>query len=223
MTQVSKITPEVDTRSLLGPTCRSLSRTYAGAMNNSVTSTLIPARMPTVDAWASMVRGWAAPGLGAGAAFLAFEMVVGSVTTAAWAFPQSIAQTIGVAAPTSALDAPALLLGMTIHMAFSVGLGVLFIALAQRLGLRSTGRLLVAGVLFMWVESAVSIWAVLHTLFPSTLYILFSAMPFWASIVGRTSFGLVLAWVVSIRRSQIDATLTRDGGARQRGRRCVSP
>jgi len=45
----------------------------------------------------------------------------------------------------------------------------------------------------MWAESAISIWAVLHTLFPSTLWILFSAVPFWASFVGRTAFGLVLA------------------------------
>jgi hypothetical protein len=141
---------------------------------------VIPAPVTSVVDSASIVRRWVAPGLGAGAAFLAFEMLVGCVTTAAWAFPQSIAQTIGLTTPTTALDPSALLIGMTIHMAFSVGLGVIFIALAQRLGLRGAGRLLVAGVLFMWVESAVSIWA---------------------SIVGRTSFGLVLARRVSRERT----------------------
>jgi hypothetical protein len=140
----------------------------------------------------SVFRRWVAPGLGAGAVFLALEILAGAANTTAWAFPQSIVQTVGLAAPTSALDPAALLLGMTVHMAFSVGLGILFVALAQRLGLRTTRQLLIAGVVFMWVESAVSIWVVLHTLFPSTLYILFSAVPFWASIVGRTAFGLVL-------------------------------
>jgi hypothetical protein len=184
-------------------------------MNNSAASTLIPTQTPAVVKWASIVRRWAAPGLGAGVVFLGFEMLVGSVTTAAWAFPQSIVQTIGLAAPTTALDPTALLLGMTIHMAFSVGLGVLFVPLAQRLALRGTGRLLIAGVLFMWVESVVSIWAVLHTFFPSTLYILFSAVPFWASIVGRTSFGLVLACLVSTGCAELGTTLTQNRWPRQ--------
>jgi hypothetical protein len=115
--------------------------------------------------------------------------------------PQAIVQTIGLAAPTTTLDPSALLLGMTIHMAFSVALGVIFIALARRLALRGTVHLLVAGMLFMWAESTISIWAVLHTLFPSTLHILFSAVPFWASIVGRSCFGLVLAGFVCLRRA----------------------
>jgi hypothetical protein len=167
-------------------------------MNNSATSTLIATRAPSVVERESIVRRWIAPGLGAGAAFLLFEMLVGAVTTTAWAFPQSIVETIGLVAPTSALAPSVLLLGVTIHMAFSVGLGAVFITLTRRLGLRGTGGLLVAGVLFMWAESAISIWGVLHTLFPSTLYILFSAVPFWASIVGRTAFGMVLASLVAV-------------------------
>jgi hypothetical protein len=173
-------------------------------MNNSTVSTVIATRTPFVgwsNAYEPIVRRWVLPGLGAGAAFLAFEMLVGAATTTAWSFPQSIVQTIGLAAPTSALDPSALLLGIAIHMAFSVALGVIFIALARRVGLRGAGRLLVAGVLFMWAESAISIWAVLHTLFPSTLYIIFSAVPFWASIVGRSAFGLVLGSLVALRRA----------------------
>jgi hypothetical protein len=34
---------------------------------------------------------------------------------------------------------------------------------------------------------------VLHTLFPSTLPLLFAAVPFWASFVGRSGFGVLLA------------------------------
>jgi len=167
-------------------------------MNTTVHSTLIATSSPSVVECESIIRRWVAPGVGAGAAFLGFEMLAGAVTTSAWAFPQSIAQTIRLAAPTTALDPAALLLGIAIHMAFSVGLGMIFIALAKRLGLRGTGHLLVAGVLFMWAESAISIWAVLHTFFPSTLYILFSAVPFWASFVGRTCFGVVLARLAAI-------------------------
>jgi hypothetical protein len=134
-----------------------------------------------------------APGLAAGAAFLGFEMLAGAFSTSLWAFPQSIPQTVGLTMPTASLDPVALVLGVAIHFAFSVGLGLVFISLAQRLGLRSTRSLLIAGVLFMWAESGVSIWAVIHTLFPSNMTILFSAVPFWASFTGRTAFGLVVA------------------------------
>lgn len=150
--------------------------------------------------YSSVQKDLIVPGLAAGAAFLGFEMLSGAFSTNAWAFPQSIPQTIGLTSPTSALDPLALVLGVAIHLAFSIGLGLVFIALAQRLGLRGTRRLLLAGVLFMWAESAISIWAVLHTFFPSTLYILFSAVPFWASFVGRTGFGLILAALYSRSR-----------------------
>ncbi|MBV8716850.1 MAG: hypothetical protein JO020_27095 [Chloroflexi bacterium] len=139
------------------------------------------------------VRRLIIPGLAAGAAFLGFEMLAGAPSTSLWAFPQSIPQTVGLTAPTAALDPLALVLGVAIHLVFSVGLGLVFIALAQRLGLRGTGRLLIAGALFMWAESGISIWAVIHTFFPSNMYILFGAVPFWASFVGRTGFGLILA------------------------------
>jgi hypothetical protein len=129
----------------------------------------------------------------AGAAFLGIELLAGAFSTTVWAFPQSIPQTANLTAPTSALDPVALALGVAIHFAFSVGLGLVFIALANRLGLRSTRSLLLAGVLFMWAESGISIWAVIHTLFPANMSILFSAVPFWASFAGRTAFGLVLA------------------------------
>jgi hypothetical protein len=140
----------------------------------------------------SDVRACVVPGLGAGAAFLGFEMVVGAFTTTAWSFPQAIPQVIGLVPPTSEFEPISTLLGVVIHLAFSIGLGVLFAAIARQLGLRG-GKLVAAAVLFMWAESAISIWAVLHTLFPATLPFLFGAVPFWASFVGRTGFGLVLA------------------------------
>lgn len=163
-------------------------------MNNT---TVAAANYASIDisAQAQTARRLVTPGLAAGATFLGFEMLAGAFSTSAWAFPQSIPQTVGLTAPTAALDPLALVVGVAIHFVFSVGLGMVFIGLAQRLGLRGTVRLLIAGVLFMWAESAISIWAVLHTFFPSNLPILFSAVPFWASFVGRTGFGLVLAAV----------------------------
>ncbi len=137
-------------------------------------------------------RRFIVPGLIAGTGFLAFEMLVGAATTSAWSFPQAIVQTIGVGVPTSQLNLGELVLGVVIHLAFSVGLGVLFVAIAERFGL-SGPRLLATGVLYMWAESFISIWLVLHTLFPDTLPILFAAVPFWASFVGRSGFGILLA------------------------------
>jgi hypothetical protein len=135
---------------------------------------------------------WVLPGLTAGAAFLGFEMLAGSLSTSIWAFPQAVAQTIGIGSPTQALAPASLLAGIAIHLAFSVGLGILFIALARRFSL--TGRRLVAaGVLYMWAESTISIWLVLHTLVPDALPVLLGAVPFWASFLGRSGFGVILA------------------------------
>src|SRR5438309_1810066 len=107
---------------------------------------------------------WVLPGLTAGAAFLGFEMLAGSISMSIWAFPQAVAETIGIGSPTQALAPASLLAGIAIHLAFSVGLGIVFIAIA-RLSPTLTGRTLVAaGVLYMWIESAISIWLVLHTL-----------------------------------------------------------
>src|ERR1700681_2504858 len=108
-------------------------------------------------ATSQVVSRWLLPGLTAGAAFLGFEMLAGSISTSLWAFPQSVAETIGIGAPTYALAPASLLAGIAIHLAFSVGLGILFMAIADRFSVR--GRTLVAaGVLYMWVESAISIW-----------------------------------------------------------------
>ena len=137
-------------------------------------------------------RQWLAPGLIAGAAFLGFEMIAGTFSTSTWSFPEAIVQTIGLAAPTPDFDAAQLALGGAIHLLFSLGLGILFIAIARRLRLHGA-KLVGAGVLFMMLESPISIWLVLNTLFPATLPIMFAAVPLWASFVGRVGFGVVLA------------------------------
>jgi len=127
-------------------------------------------------------------------------MLAGSFSTSVWAFPQAVAETIGIGVPTQPLAPVALLAGIAIHLAFSVGLGILFIAIADRFSL--TGKTLVAaGVLYMWAESAISIWLVLHTLVPDTLPVLLGAVPFWASFVGRTGFGVLLALMYAQQRT----------------------
>ena len=140
-----------------------------------------------------ITRQWLVPGLAAGLVFLAFEMLAGAMSTSVWQFPEAIAQTIGIGAPTAAFQPTSLAAGIAIHFVFSVALGVVFVALAQRLQL-SGPRLLIGAIVFMYAESAISIWAVLHTFFPATLPVLLGAVPFWASLFGRTAFGLTLAW-----------------------------
>jgi hypothetical protein len=138
-------------------------------------------------------RQWLVPGLAAGVVFLAFEMLAGAVSTSAWQFPEAIAQTIGIGTPTTALQPASLVAGIGIHFVFSVALGVVFVTIAHRLRLSGT-RLLIGAIIFMYAESAISIWAVLHTFFPTTLPVLLGAVPFWASLLGRTAFGLTLGW-----------------------------
>ena len=143
-----------------------------------------------------ITRQWLVPGLAAGLVFLAFEMLAGAMSTSVWQFPEAIAQTIGIGSPTGAFQPTSLVAGIAIHFAFSVALGVLFVAIAQRLRL-SGARLLIGAIVFMYAESAISIWAVLHTLFPATLPVLLGAVPFWASLLGRTAFGVTLAWTLA--------------------------
>jgi len=73
-------------------------------MNN--TTTTVAARYPSVDisAQSQTARRLVVPGLAAGAVFLGFEMLAGAFSTSAWAFPQSIPQTVGLTLPTAALD-----------------------------------------------------------------------------------------------------------------------
>jgi hypothetical protein len=140
-----------------------------------------------------ITRQWLVPGLAAGLVFLAFEMLAGATSTSAWQFPEAIAQTIGIGSPTADFQPSAFVAGIAIHFAFSVALGVLFVAAAHRLRL-SGARLLIGAIVFIYAESAISIWAVLHSLFPATLPVLLGAVPFWASLLGRTAFGLTLGW-----------------------------
>jgi hypothetical protein len=151
-----------------------------------------------------ITRQWLVPGLAAGLVFLAFEMLAGAMSTSAWQFPEAIAQTIGIGSPTAAFQPTSLVAGIAIHFSFSVALGILFVAIAQRLRLCGA-RLLIGAIVFMYAESAISIWAVLHTFFPATLPVLLGAVPFWASLVGRTAFGVTLGLTLASSPTRVSS------------------
>jgi hypothetical protein len=135
---------------------------------------------------------WLWPGLIAGVAFLGVAMVGGSLTTTAWAMPDAIAAAVGVGAHGYGFQPVPALVGVTVHLATSMALGVMYTAIARRLRLRGL-RLVVGAVLFIGLETPISIWVVLHSVLPSsTFHFFLGAIPFWASITGRNLYGLVL-------------------------------
>ncbi|HEY3611978.1 MAG TPA: hypothetical protein VGL06_31095 [Pseudonocardiaceae bacterium] len=141
-------------------------------------------------------RRWVLPGLTAGGFFLVVEMLFGSFTTTVWAFPEGIAHTIGIGAHGYGLQPLPLLAGVIVHLSVSVGLGALFTVLADRLRLAGTATI-IAAWLFSGAETAVAIWAVLHTVLPATLPMLLQSVPLWASIVGHNIYGLTLGFLLS--------------------------
>ena len=136
---------------------------------------------------------WVLPGLTAGAVFLAVALLVSAFTTTVWAVPDSIAQAIGMAAPAGyGFALVPVVVGVAVHLAFSIGLGAIFTALAQRLQLH--GWLLVAAaVTFIGIETPITLWGVLYHLLPATTFQYFlHALLFWGSFLGRMMYGLTL-------------------------------
>ena len=158
---------------------------------------------------------WVLPGFIAGVVFLSIALLSGATTTNFWAMPDAIAYTIGIAAPAGygfALEP--VLVGITIHLAFSIALGVIFTAFARWRQLH--GWLLVlAGVLFIMLETPIMLWGVLHSLLPTaTFYYFLGALPWWGSVFGRCIYGLVLGLVLNrfaTWKPQEPSTLLADG------------
>jgi hypothetical protein len=144
---------------------------------------------------------WLLPGLVAGVAFLAVVVAAGALDTSVWAVPDGIAAVLGVGSRGYRYQGAAVLVGVAAHLAVSVLLGVLYLAIARRLRLR--GALLVLGAwLFSGIETPVSLWGVVHTIVSgSTFHYYLDAVPFWASFLGHTVYGLVLG-LMSVRVSR---------------------
>jgi hypothetical protein len=141
---------------------------------------------------------WLLPGLIAGAGFLVIAMVGGALGTTLWALPDGIAQAVGMSVPARyGFALWPLLVGIAIHLAFSTGLGVIFIAITRWLRLHGW-LLVVAALIFITAESAISIWGVLHNILPTNAFYTFlGAVPLWASILGRYTYGLILGLLLA--------------------------
>lgn len=141
---------------------------------------------------------WFLPGLIAGAVFLVIAMVGGALSTTAWAMPDGIAQAVGIGVPAGYGFAPGpSLVGVAVHLAVSIGLGAIFIAVADWRRLHDW-VLVVAAVIFAALEPAVAIWVVLHNLLPTTTFHFFlAAIPLWASVLGHCVYGLVLGLLLA--------------------------
>ena len=144
-------------------------------------------------AFFSVLSLWVLPGLIAGAAFLVIALVTGALATTAWAMPDAIAQTIGVAAPAGyGFALVPVVVGIAVHLALSIGLGVLFTAFAR--WRRLHGWVLVAAaVLFITIETPTALWVVMHTLLPAPTFQSFlAALPWWGSVLGHYLYALIL-------------------------------
>ena len=141
---------------------------------------------------------WVLPGFSAGLVFLGIAFISSAMTTRLWAMPDAIASTLGMATPAGYGFAPGpVLVGIAVHLAFSIGLGVIFTAFARWRQLHGW-LLVVAGVLFMMLETSIAIWVVLHSLLPSSTFVYFlGAVPWWGSVTGRCMYGLVLGLLLS--------------------------
>ncbi len=141
---------------------------------------------------------WVLPGFIAGVVFLGIALVTGAMATNVWAMPDAIAHAIGIAAPAAyGFALVPVLVGIAVHLAFSIMLGVIFTAFARWRRLHGW-LLVVAGVLFIMLETPIVLWGVLHSLLPTTTFSYFlGALPWWGSVFGRCMYGLVLGLLLN--------------------------
>jgi hypothetical protein len=139
------------------------------------------------------LSSWVLPGLIAGAVFLAIALIAGALSTTVWAMPDGIAQTIGVAAPGRYGFALApVLVGIVVHLALSIVLGIIFTAFVR--WRRLHGWVLVAAAfIFISIETPIALWGIMHNVLPATTFYYFlAAIPLWGSVLGHYMYALVL-------------------------------
>lgn len=141
---------------------------------------------------------WMLPGFIAGMVFLSIALVAGATTTNFWAMPDAIAHALGLATPAGyGFVLVPVLVGIAVHLTFSIMLGVIFTAFARWRRLHGW-LLVVAGVLFIMLETPIALWVVLHSLLPTaTFYYFLGAVPWWGSVFGRCMYGLVLGLLLN--------------------------
>ncbi len=153
-------------------------------------------------AFFSFLSLWILPGLTAGLVFLAIVLLAGALSTNMWAMPDGIARTAGMATPANYGFAPIpVLIGVVVHLALSVVLGVIFTALVRWLRLHGWVLVAAAGV-FITIETPIALWGVMHTLLPATTFSYFlAAIPLWGSVAGHYMYALVLGMLLMLNPS----------------------
>lgn len=139
---------------------------------------------------------WVLPGLIAGMVFAMWAMVVGIFTSALWAPPQGIAQSIGIGAPGHDFQLIPFVLGIMGHMMNSVIVGAIFITIARALHLRGVSSV-IGGMVYGIVVYAAMYWVILRGLLASTSGSFLSADPEWSWVAAHVMLGVVLGALVA--------------------------
>lgn len=142
---------------------------------------------------------WVWPGLIAGVVFLVIALIAGALSTTVWAMPDGIAQTLGIAAPAGYGFAPVpVLAGIAIHLALSIGLGVIFTAFARWRQLHGW-VLVAAAAIFVTIETPIALWVVLHNLLSATTFQFYlAAVPLWGSLLGHYLYAFMLGLLLML-------------------------
>lgn len=142
---------------------------------------------------------WVYPGLLAGLLFLAIALISGAIATSIWALPDGIARIVGMPTPANYRFALGpVVVGIMIHLAFSIGLGAGLRAVAIWLRLRGWQNIL-AGFILIFLETPIALWVIMHPLLPaSTFYYFLGAVPLWGSILGHMLYALALGVLLAL-------------------------
>jgi hypothetical protein len=85
------------------------------------------------------------------------------------------------------------------HLALSVGLGALLVAIARWWRLHG-GMLVVAAIALITVETPLVLRGFLHTILPATTFHYYlAAIPLWGSVLGHYLYALVLGLLLAIQ------------------------
>lgn len=141
---------------------------------------------------------WVLPGLLAGVLFLAVALVTGALATTVWAMPDGIAQTVGIAAPAGyGFALVPVVVGIAVHLALSIVLGVVFTACVSWRRLHSW-QLVVAGAIFVTIETPIALWVVMHNVLPAATFQYFlAAIPWWGSVLGHYLYAFALGLLLA--------------------------
>ena len=149
--------------------------------------------------FSNVIALWVLPGLIAGILFLVIALISGALATTVWAMPEGIAHVTGIAAPANySFALVPVLVGITIHLALSIVLGIIFTAFVQWRHLHDW-LLILAAAIFVSIETPIALWVVMHPLLPASTFSFFlSAIPWWGSVLGHYVYALTLGLLLML-------------------------